>query len=221
MSKRPSRLSPRFSLQTLLLLGTIAALGITLWRNGKDVVPLRAELMDLRKELGYFRVDQPDRIVVQESDVVTSKAWRWRVYLPQTCRLHYLTGEWDEVTPGNKQELLSTAVGKGNSFEIPHGQYTLDISLEDFDGDWFFRHSYKNEVHSSTPIKVPDNWLRDLLIHNKYSDTGLEPVTFDRIEPVILVHLRRKKTTRDADGKLLAEAVAGPADNLLIWITHQ
>lgn len=224
MSAPQRRLPPRFSLLTLILLGTIAAMAVTLWRNGEEIVPLRTELMDLRKQLGYFPIEHPDKITIQEADVVTTKAWRWQMYLPtgKEFLLHYRTGEWDDLDIDRKRSWLAKVSGNGNSFPLPGGRLILEISFEEYDGNWFFRHSYHNELQSSSSLKVTDNWLRDLLLHERFSEVNTaEPVVFEPGVPILLLHIRRNELSRAADGATIAEEVAGPVESVLVWITEK
>lgn len=211
----------RFSLLTVLLLGTIAAMAVTMWRNGKDLVPLRAELMDLRAELGYFRVDQPERIAVQESDVVTGKAWRWRVHLPvnKQYRLHYRLGSWPEVDLKNKTSWLPGIMRAGSSNDLPVGQFTLNVSLESFDGKWFLRYAYANQIQGIVELKTDSDWLSDLLSHQLSSEARVgELQTFDAADPVILIHVR-ENSIRPGEQGTIVEKTTGIANSLVLWIS--
>ena len=152
----------RFSMLNLLLLCTIVALGVTLWNNSKLIMPLRAELRDLRKELGYFRVDEPGKINALEADVVTGKAWRWRLHLPPggDYSLQFKTGTWEDVDLQNKASWLKSQMGKGSGCSLPSGQFTLNVSLEKYDGNWYVRCAYENNLKATFQIKDNEHLVR-------------------------------------------------------------
>ena len=211
----------RFSMLNLLLLCTIVALGVTLWNNSKLIMPLRAELRDLRKELGYFRVDEPDKINALEADVVTGKAWRWRLHLPASAgyRLRCQAGVWEDIDLQDKSAWLKSIKGKGGRYSLPSGQFTLNVSLEQYDGNWYIRCAYENELKTTFQIKDTDNWFGELLQHEHFSELNTTRIKqFEADEPVVLLHYRRKKN-EDGNEFGAMQKTAGPTPSFIIWIS--
>jgi hypothetical protein len=78
----PRRL--RFSLQTLLLVTTIVAMGITIWLLMREVGPLRAEVKKLREETGKLWIEDETKIhAIRIDDYLYRGACRYRVWLPR------------------------------------------------------------------------------------------------------------------------------------------
>lgn len=74
---------PQFSLLSALSLMTIVGLAIVIVQLWREVGPLRAEVSQLRKEVGVIVVEDPTRpcaIRVRTSDDFT---WKWRLWIPE------------------------------------------------------------------------------------------------------------------------------------------
>lgn len=100
MSETPSiSRRSRFSLLTLLLLTAIAGLGTALFVVYRDLVPLRREVVELRKKVGYLAVS--DRTQLHAISVPTDNEleWKWLVFIPEGThyRLHVEGREVPEV----------------------------------------------------------------------------------------------------------------------------
>jgi len=79
------RLIPRLSLLTALLLITIAASAIGIWKLYAEVVPLRAENRRLRDELGELSVEDVDKfyaILTPEGEPDKFR-YKWRIWVPK------------------------------------------------------------------------------------------------------------------------------------------
>ena len=212
-------------MMTLLLLATIVAMGVTLWRMGHEVVPLRTELRDLRKELGYFLVKQPAKIHVIQVGEASGKTWKWRLHLPanKTYQLHIGQGLFEDLDQSDKLSWLSFVESRrrGASVPLPAGQFTLAASLEEYDSKWFFRHAYQNKLQGTIELMPNTDWFSDLLVHLQHGDANCEEVKlFDASTPVILLHVRKGKIHYEGD-QWSVERPVGPTDSLVVWLSAQ
>lgn len=209
-------------MQTLLLLLTIVALGVTLWRTGHEVMPLREQARNYRRELGHFSVSDPTKIHVQGAQGVYSKVWKWQLFLPpgRLYKVCIYEGKVPEVTPQMKQTWLDGVRTQARGFQGPliDGQFSLDVSVEEYDGKWWCRYGYLNEIKTTYELRPQDGWLKDVLKFTPHSDAGHQIVrTFDPGEPIILLHMRRGTIRKLKDDWEVEEPI-GPADSLVIWI---
>lgn len=211
-------MKPKVSMLTSLLLFTIFALGVTLWRTGYEVMPLREQAKSYRRELGHFKVEDPDKIHAQGAQGVYSRVWKWQLYLPvtRTYKLNVFEGVASERAPNFKQVWLDGL--QSREFELIDGQFSLDVSVEEYDGKWWCRYGYHNEIKATFEIQPNEDWLKDLQKFTAHGDAGQGVVgTFAPDEPVILMHMRRGIITTVGDDWAIEEPI-GAADSLVIWI---
>lgn len=79
-----------FSLLTILLLLTIAALGVShvrmswqLDENNQAMATMEAELTQLRKETGYLEITDEKLVHVVAAPTHEDLVWRWKVFVPE------------------------------------------------------------------------------------------------------------------------------------------
>src|SRR3954453_21439497 len=82
-SSTPRQWLPRFSLLTALLFITIIAIGIGMWRLYRELVPLRAEVQNLRSQLGALTVNDDQKFHVVRVKEPGGFRWNWRIWLPK------------------------------------------------------------------------------------------------------------------------------------------
>lgn len=213
---------PRISMLTILLLLTIIALSVTLWRTGYEVMPLRTQAKQLRQELGQFFVEDQTRIHAQGAQGVYSRVWKWQLFLPtgKSYVLNIYEGQMPEIPPDDKKAWLEAVRKNAEGFSGPliNGQYSVDVSLEQYDGKWWCRYGFRNEIKATYELKPNEDWLEDLLKFTPQGDVGHQVVsTFAADEPVILLHLRRGKIKPVGDDWEVEQQL-GTVDSLVIWI---
>lgn len=74
---------PQFSLSTLLLLTTIAALAVTTFTLWRKVEPLRREVRRLRDIVGELDVTDETKLHAVEIETETELHWKWTVWIPE------------------------------------------------------------------------------------------------------------------------------------------
>jgi len=107
------RLLPlRFSVLNILLVMTLVASGITIWRLWREVVPLRSDIRSLRSQLGVLTIDDPQKVHIVQ---VPSPGflWNWRVYLPAGHDYWLSASRRSNSETGPEMVHASVFLGKG------------------------------------------------------------------------------------------------------------
>jgi len=222
-SRRPR---PRFSLQTLLLLTTIVALGVIVWRQAGEVVPLRQELRQLRGEMGHLTIDDPNKayaIAVQTSE---SDTWKWRIYLPpggtHSFSSYYGTIPSQTEFRGRKwfQEVKNGGSGSSGSGSGYEGEFTLTVRLFKKEDQWFIsQRSSNGRINGSNSLALRfDDWLSDPRSRMTTSNVSNEQSSYQPGEPIMLLHLPKPIITESAGGGWSKKLPEGPHDGIVIWI---
>jgi hypothetical protein len=82
-NSQPRTWRPRLSLLTALLLMTIVGMAIVLVQLWFEVDPLRAELRELRNEVGRLSIDDPTQFHAIQVRSDNEYVWKWRVWIPE------------------------------------------------------------------------------------------------------------------------------------------
>lgn len=87
--KSPRRAS--FSLLTVLLVTAIVALSIVVAKLYVELKPLRAQLKQLRDEVGELSVEDESKVYAISVRTADDFTWKWRVWIPEGRQylLHY------------------------------------------------------------------------------------------------------------------------------------
>lgn len=130
---------PQFSLSTLLLLTTIAALVITTFTLWLKVEPLRREVRRLRDAVGELNVTDVTKPHAIEIDTETELHWRWLVWIPEG-ESHVLRLETKEIPAVGIPEITKHRIGlTGDGEELlveyrvgrePNGNYVGHLTGE-------------------------------------------------------------------------------------------
>jgi hypothetical protein len=154
----------RFSLLTVLLLTTIIAMAITITLLWCEIGPLRAEVRQLRSQLGELSIvdtETPYAIAIKTEEPDT---WKWRVYLPPLPHAEYVlncnSGLQDPVTSKNVDSLLEQYRRAGRNWSIPNnnqilsGEVVIEAKIVDREGYQYLQVlPYGGQV-----IGMPERW---------------------------------------------------------------
>lgn len=202
---------------------TCLGLAFTIWQMGREVVPLRTRIRDLRQELGQFEVPDRDfdQIHAQRAKTITAIAWKWRLYLPpgKEYSLYATEAVMPDMPPQELAEWL-TQHGDVRSQvgSLKQGQFTLEMAVERYGNRWWMSHVTRNEFHNIVQLKNENDWYTELQGEESYSDAPFERVgKFSADEPFVLFHVRRGDKVQ-VDDAWIKEPVSGDAQSLVIWI---
>ncbi len=122
---------PRLSLATLLLLVTVAALGVSHFLTSRDLEEAQAELTEYRYQYGHLKVKDPKRIHLL-SHVNQSNPWKWHAYFPQDQKFKLVAGIG--VFGPNETPEIESLKPIGEMMVVGTGENTtLSFSIDDSD----------------------------------------------------------------------------------------
>jgi hypothetical protein len=220
------KLRIRFSLKELVLLFAFVSMAIAIVVQVRELVPLRAEVRQMRTELGKLSIDDATRVQAIEVRQPDPNMWRWRVHLPPGGKYKLL--EFDGILPprgtlSNQQWLdaLKKAqyVGSGefSSFEL-EGELTLEATLTPVDGKWKF------ETHpggGESGYVFTDNWPADTG-RTERSDVWEDTQRIYKPgEPILLLWLPKPVKTPAPGGGVKLDAPTEPAEGIALWLEQQ
>lgn len=212
----------RFSLLTLVWLLTIAALSVGLWQTGREVLPLREEVARVRKELGYFPVDDPSKIQIRRLRGKVPNAWRWRLYLPRSrsYTLYTFHGAAPDAAAFSKAKWCELLRGQRGAHAEPieSGESSFESLLTKYGGQWWLVTGDVGETGTSVSLAPQDKWLSDETAWAVASDVSYEKVAvIGATDPVILLHVERR--VHGADEEAMDDELT--REQVVVWIESQ
>lgn len=193
---------PRFSLLTLLLLMTIAAMGIVIWPLWGEVEPLRTEVRRLRNEVGALSVEDETKfhaIAVPTSDEFT---WKWRVWIPPGR--HYRVFYQGDAIPkaGYPASLGSISLGTSGEQWV---EYRIRQDLRA--GQWMGALATRDSGVGS----CQQDWVEWSRKASEGEGVGRTTTVFEPNERVLLQRFRVSQTNSSSQ-------VEDPAAGFMIWV---
>ncbi len=195
---------PRFSLLTLILLTTIAALALTVGILWRDVGPLRQEVRRLRNEVGELHVEDSTKLHAIRVETDNELEWKWRIWIPESGS--YRIGIGGRSVPA--QGLTSPGSSTIQTDESGEHVVRYLIRRDPRDEKW---HGSLHFAGMSVG-KDEQPWV-DWPSH-KWVGGGVGHTTqvFDKDKIVELIRLRVSKDAKDSS------QIEDPAAGFMIWI---
>lgn len=220
----------RVSLLTLVLLLTIAAMAVALWRMGQEVVPLRNELRALRAETGHVTVDDPTRLYAVRALTTEDNVARWRLYVPPGKQFFLHFEPWDVPKTGVPQ---SPRQRSGMPL-VGEGEFVFEFRLEEESASpprLIARLSGRNQTQvygDKLELKErQERWIKNEVTGGRTEKWGgvmHEQVSAAAEEPLVLLRLRAQRvvvSSRNAAGEPTGwyfEDHPDPTDGVIIWV---
>lgn len=204
----------------MILVTAIVGLAIIVALQWREVGPLRAANRQMRTELGFLNIDDPNKACAIQ--LSTEDPWKWRIYLP----------------PGGKHKLLGYSGHLPTSTEL-HGQAWFDAIKKNASGFSSTGSPFQGEfVLEARLTKRGDQWMLltnpggGISIHQPSgdwlsdpgpvgSDSGVgtkQQTVFEPGQPILLMHMGKPIVTKLPGGTTTRESPSGPADGFAIWI---
>lgn len=218
---------PRFSLLNCLIVMTIVAMAVALWRLNGELLPLRAEVKRLRDEMGHLVVEDESQLHAIQVSTVDSDTWRYRVWVP-AGKQYWLCVEKAKIP----QQGVPKKTTSGGSLSIDTGEHLIDLLIKPHDereetltgivmvdGSRRFKGSISERDH---------DWIENDEVgdrHAGWSGVDLRTETIDPAQPMVLLKYRATAVTnvrRDAEGKVIGyghEEIQEPCEGFLVWIS--
>jgi len=195
---------PRFSLLTLLLVTTIAALGVTVWQLGREVVPLREEIRRLRDEVGDLVVEDKSKFCAIRARTDEYLTWKWRLWIPpgQTYVLKYKSGKISE-------KAFDTYSASGTMYFEESGEYWVAyrIRKDPRDGRWYGNLSREGGAMG----KDLHEWVEWQNVATSTRGVGYKTISREVVSPFTLI----RHLVRNSDE---ADEYEFPSPGFEIWI---
>lgn len=233
----PRRL--RFSLATLLLVTTIAAMGITITLLMREIGPLRAEVKKLREETGKLWIEDEAKIhaiQVPSEEEGAERAYKFRIALPPGRKYKFCYSSTNIPATGLPDSSTKDHILEPREWTVKVAfQPELDQNTGNRLPSATFRLEYGTQAEQHVPggvIYVGVEQQQIDWLTNK--ETGGAMFTVDSIpestisyaitEPVVLYRARAAKISvlgRRADGKPGAytkNPIPEPCDGFMLWL---
>jgi len=216
----------RFSLANLLLLTTVVALSIVLWKLSTELVPLRAEVLMLRNETGRLVVEDETKIHAIRVATTKPDTWRYRVWVPENTRL-WLRVEYSAVPKSD----VPIGTRSGGSSLMEPGEHLIDVQIEESESraDELVARILVDGSHRTSPQlrEAEHDWIvHDQLggRHASWSGAEVKAQSVATGEPMVLLRYRPMEVDniqRDAEGNVRGYShkdIEEPCEGLLLWI---
>jgi hypothetical protein len=214
MLKHYRRLRVQFSLSTLILLFTIAALLVGLWTTSREVREARVELKKYRRDVGYLDLSDPNKVCARALRTAGNLRWEWRIYLPEKRRFRLCFLSKDIPEKGIPDR------GPGARTSLPSGEFLLKaVAEKNLISGWAFSVSSPGTAASFGIAEEEGRWIGRAPTWS--SGVGEETLSADPGAPLELLRLRVPKSTTTKQGTLQTtdhSSSPQPSEGLLVWI---
>ena len=221
------RLRPRLSLLTALLLMTIVGIAIVTARLWREVGPLRAQVFQLRSELGYLSVKDENQIYAIQVSGATPGVSRYRVYLPKNRKFQINTRIF--TIPGklpkqSRQEWLNSLRGSGSYSPVDSGEFTIDILLQpdpNKKDQWLLVYRIQGKGGGTDGTTMP--WLKDRRVWSTSSEASLRKQKEISPEEGVVLFAVREGTVKELKGGFSSHPAdeTKEANGVLLWIAPE
>ncbi|MAT68988.1 MAG: hypothetical protein CMJ58_05635 [Planctomycetaceae bacterium] len=239
---RSTRHRPRFSLLTLLLIATVAALTLAVIQLYGELQPLRAEVRRFRNEFGTIEIPagQEGRIHAVRMLAHREREWKFRVYLPRgrTYRAYIAQGELpgrpDGMSDANycklvrsQTDFVEAVVEGGASFvtlTADRGNSAENIVVYEFRARFVPTSPEPSKIAPNTTAlsqtlqwQSPARWMADEALWGEgRSAVTYEQGAFSPKQSLLLVDVRQAKRVDDRTIQDADRGVAG--EGFMFWI---
>jgi hypothetical protein len=204
---------PRFSLLTVLLVMTIAGLSLVIWRQWREVGPLRAEVRRLRNEVGELSIDDRTKVYAIRIPTKEPLSWKWRVWLPDATGgvIHFHFGE--VARDGFPDSHHSSGLG------LHAGEHVIELKVfrDPVSGKW----KASCAGTTTTLSEAGTEWFTGKMRMSTSDGVGIETVGMEPGKNTLVLMRHRVALEKDAGGPFSPRDFvkdSSPAPGFIIWL---
>lgn len=140
MSEARQKRRPRLSLLSLLLIVTVVALSLGIWRERQSTERYRRKIAGLQNEVGSVTVADPTKLTVQPLDdaVDSWRHFRWRAYTPPEHFGQVVATIWTDAEPQRQKRL---------TLRLDPGEMNFDFSVLQHPGADTWMYGLRQPLH--------------------------------------------------------------------------
>jgi hypothetical protein len=204
------RVRPRISLLTAFLLTTIVGLAMALFQLWREVGPLRAEVRQIRNEVGRLSIEDTTKIHAIQVRTNEPLFWKWRVWVPDHVAAN-LFAQWGNVPRAG----LPTGC-KPQKLRSGEQWITLRV-LRDVENKWVWQLE-TDRSSGGLLVKDSDIWWTGppwgFYAEGVQYKTAVEPAE----TPFLILQRHRTGPTGDSSRLMQNDA---PMPGFIIWLQRQ
>ena len=136
---------PQVSLLSVLLMVTVVALAVPLWKLGRESQKQKAELTTLRNEAGYLTIDDASKLQAIRVKTGNPLIWRWKLHLPAEKDFFLLAFVGDLPPKGQLPDVRSGLIrlpGPPWKHRVHEPQIVEIAIIRDVEGKLVLRHAF-------------------------------------------------------------------------------
>lgn len=118
---------PRFSLRTMMLATLFLGMALAIVLLTLELIPLRAEVQQLRNEAGYLTIDDPTKIHAIRVMTTETGTWRFRVWVPDGPLYYLRMGDLDMFRSQSVNGTFYLLPGLHDQADIGPGEHRIDV----------------------------------------------------------------------------------------------
>jgi hypothetical protein len=225
-----SRIRPRISLLSAMLLMTLVAMAIVIVTLGFEVAPLRHEVRRYRSELGILTVDDPTRVHGVQFPAAEA-GWKWKLYFPPggNYKLRYFSGMIPEGVDGPERRDFGVMNPRPDSYFYSFSggfreEKVIEARFKQLAGKWVMQ------------INFDEGGWRDLELDKDFAEylsnarSNLFPssnlnarkqTVFAPGERMFLIKCREMNRSASPSGGVINRHIKGPAPGVALWFEKE
>jgi hypothetical protein len=195
---------------------TIAALLLVIWRQWRDVGPLRAEVRRLRDEVGELTIADKSRVHAIEVATSAPLHWKWRVWIPDAAG-GYVHFHFGDVPRDGYPDTRNIG-----GLQLRAGEHVINLVVfrDPVTGQW-----KASCAGVTTPLSdSAAEWFTGKMRESRGSGVGFQTAVIQPGQKTLLLKRHRVSLAKDANGPLPPRDLLNdpsPAPGFIIWLERK
>jgi len=222
MDQPPSKFRVRFSLLTLLLASATICLAVSHWHTSRQLATARAQLRQLRDELGYVSIEDKSKFHAVALESGEPNTWQWRLFVPKGVRYQWKIA-CEDIPQDSPPSRAGVTAGSNEPYWDADNEVLVTARLREADeGNWTLSVTSKigDSKHqmSGATLKIPREkieWMSTVSATDGrvIGSHGTDVRAADG--PIIL--LQRRACEKQPNGSY--QPSAGPRPGFMVWLS--